>query len=1328
MLSRTVKRLGTLPSVSRQSLPRPARLYYSTPSKRTDSPALATKHADHNLTNPDMEGFLATPPKFTFLPSLLPESSSSSNRPLWFADSFTQDQMAIINACLHNFFDVPRARSIFDRLRSERGSVTYLEPRMYNAFLEAYIGMASNESEPNKEYWLESAWELYDVIESEMERVAPSEETYATMLLAWHRFGPDSPNHIPDVGAQPPKTLLKAINERQISLEAIVANRVFTSSEEVAAIIRVLSKAAVDLNLSHIVSQLGQAEIVGTHAPDILDDVPEARPVLKEKKREPGSDSKTSLEEEDPEYEVPFNLANLRRHLADISFARRVLPSDVVSRQKLLEETVYDTAVERLRHESSVFEELGLDNGSLRQPDLRRWMWEWHSKLQARLTAEVKSISEAERKKTFRAHGHNRNALLSPYLSLVNPERLSLITILEIMRLQGSGGVAEGMKTTRALISVGKAVESEYKAQMCRRNNISLPAVAKPGESGYFSNMGYKNLRERRLVAARHMQEGEAWSTAWTQATRAKVGGILVECLMDVATVERSMVFKGETVSETQQAFHHCYIHNRGQKLGVIRLNPAVSERLSKDSLGDTLHPRHLPMLVKPKPWLTYNEGGYFFNQVPAMRYKDSIEQQSYLKHASELGNVELVYAGLDVLGSTPWKINRAVFDVVLKVWNSGERLGKVPPANLDDAEPQPPTDGNPRSRVVYLAQMKQWTQDKASNHSDRCSVNYKIEIARTFLGDTIYFPHNIDFRGRAYPVPPHLNHIGDDLSRGLLMFAEGKPLGARGLRWLKIHLANLYGYDKANFDERVQFVEERLEHVFDSAMNPLEGGRWWTHADDPWQCLSTCKELHAALTSENPEEYVSCLPVHQDGTCNGLQHYAALGGDSRGAEQVNLAAGERPSDVYTYVGNMAEKVLKEDAERGEKYAVMLAGKITRKLVKQTVMTTVYGVTFIGAREQIEKQMRLAKHVPPEEFFMASAYLAKVVLNCIGDLFTGAKSIQNWLNMSARLVAKSIPGERIPEALEELRKKSKNNKATVTVDLLKREQMTSVVWTTPLGLPIVQPYRKPKRKQIMTKMQTVFISDPNSPAEVNMSKQASAFPPNFIHSLDATHMMLTALECQTRGMTFAAVHDSYWTHASNIDEMSTIIRDTFIALHSSEVLTKLHSEFKERYKGYKVPLTQLQGGGLVKTLRDMGVRFKATPEQARMLEPLSSLIEISEDDSSIEESQDTEDLKEIFRTEQEEKSTQPPKKKEQDEDEEFDDEDDSHEHEHEHVVEDDPQESSRAKAARLRKEQDAKAAIEMFGKFVNVTDLFPPLPKKGDFKVEAIKASQYFFS
>lgn len=202
--------------------------------------------------------------------------------------------------------------------------------------------------------------------------------------------------------------------------------------------------------------------------------------------------------------------------------------------------------------------------------------------------------------------------------------------------------------------------------------------------------------------------------------------------------------------SEEQPAFFHSYEYLRGHKLGVIRLNPEVSERMSRDGLRETLHPRQLPMLVKPKPWLSYDQGGYLYSQSAtphcllrhriysfllgsAMRFKDSQEQQSYLRHASEQGNLELVYAGLDVLGSTPWQVNRKVFDVVLNVWNSGERMCKIPPAVYDLPEPQKPEnyESDPKARLVYLTRQKVWSEGKANNHSDRCSVNYKIEIAR---------------------------------------------------------------------------------------------------------------------------------------------------------------------------------------------------------------------------------------------------------------------------------------------------------------------------------------------------------------------------------------------------------------------------------------------------------------------------------------------------------------------------------------------------------------------------------------------------------------------
>lgn len=325
------------------------------------------------------------------------------------------------------------------------------------------------------------------------------------------------------------------------------------------------------------------------------------------------------------------------------------------------------------------------------------------------------------------------------------------------------------------------------------------------------------------------------------------------------------------------------------------------------------------------------------------MRYKDTAEQLTYVRHASQLGNVELLFAGLDVLGSTPWKINKSVFDVVLTIWNSGGEFLKIPPAVYEEPEPirPPDLDKNVGERMKWLMRMRQWNTNKSNAYSERCSVNYKIEIARAFLGDTFYLPHNIDFRGRAYPIPPHLSHVGDDLSRGLLTFAEGKELGASGLRWLKIHLANLYGYDKGSFEERVKFVEDSLDDVFDSAASPLNGKLWWSKADDPWQCLACCIELRNALTSPDPEKYESCLPVHQDGTCNGLQHYAALGGDDRGAAQVNLSVTDRPSDVYTYVAQMVNEQVEKDARRGLPVAKLVEGKISRKVVKQTVNTPI---------------------------------------------------------------------------------------------------------------------------------------------------------------------------------------------------------------------------------------------------------------------------------------------------------------------------------------------------------------------------------------------------
>jgi DNA-directed RNA polymerase len=213
--------------------------------------------------------------------------------------------------------------------------------------------------------------------------------------------------------------------------------------------------------------------------------------------------------------------------------ARKMLEKDLHGRQRHLESSVYDLALEQLQYRAKVFAEKGIDQEShLRDSELQSWMWTWHTRLVERLKVEIIRIQRSEKRSDVN---------MAPYVTLINPEKLSLLTILELMRLQGSGGVSLGMKTTRALIDVGKAVENEYKAQMCKKHDIPLPQHIS-NKTNFFSLAGYQHLRQIRTAAAASMEYGDVWSATWSQVARSQIGAVLVECLMDVAEVTRMKV------------------------------------------------------------------------------------------------------------------------------------------------------------------------------------------------------------------------------------------------------------------------------------------------------------------------------------------------------------------------------------------------------------------------------------------------------------------------------------------------------------------------------------------------------------------------------------------------------------------------------------------------------------------------------------------------------------------------------------------------------------------------------------------------------------------
>ncbi|EFR02380.1 DNA-directed RNA polymerase [Nannizzia gypsea CBS 118893] len=827
-------------------------------------------------------------------------------------------------------------------------------------------------------------------------------------------------------------------------------------------------------------------------------------------------------------------------------------------RQEQLEKDSLTSAIERWRKES----EGAIGQRRQVEAKLNAFMYEWYQGVLGKIKEELDLAKRSESKKKLTSEESERCEYI-PFLLAVGPSKLAAVTILSVLGSIGSSGMDKGIKLSSLFTNIGRAVKDEYIVETTRRSAIE---EAQNENEVYYLNKTFRQMKvynttgKFRSYMQKHTKDQPP--VHWPASTEIKIGALLSSMLFSTAEIPTS---HKDPVAETvtyamEPAFQHVYQLQKGHNVGYVQLHEKVVERLRKEPSGNLLA-KHLPMVSTPRPWVSNTQGGFLTQPTQVVRTRHDDAQSQYLQAASDRGDLDELYKGLTILGKTGWKINRPVFDVMLEAWNSGEEVANIVAANLNLPELEKPDAEDREAIKTYYRAKTRADNKKMGNHSQRCYLNFQMEIARAYLNESFYLPHNMDFRGRAYPLPPYFNQMGADNCRGLLLFSEGRVLGESGLRWLRIHLSNVFGYDKASFQEREQFSIDHVEEILDSANNGLKGKRWWLKAADPFQCLAACVELKNALSLPDPTQYVSHLPVHQDGSCNGLQHYAALGGDAIGARQVNLEPGDRPSDIYTAVAEHVKASIANDAKAGDPIAKLMDGKITRKVVKQTVMTNVYGVTFIGATRQVRRQIE--DHYPElaesDEISKCAVHVSRAIFSALNSMFSGAHDIQFWLGDCANRVTRSLNPSQIEEIRKELEAPSKT-------DLSKKLKFNnSVIWTTPLKLPVVQPYREAKARQIPTSLQLCTIKDVRGANEVNRRKQLQAFPPNFIHSLDATHMMLSAIKCDELGLNFSAVHDSFWTHAGDIDKMNRVLRDAFVRMHSDDIVGRLAAEFDARY-------------------------------------------------------------------------------------------------------------------------------------------------------------------
>jgi DNA-directed RNA polymerase, mitochondrial len=634
----------------------------------------------------------------------------------------------------------------------------------------------------------------------------------------------------------------------------------------------------------------------------------------------------------------------------------------------------------------------------------------------------------------------------------------------------------------------------------------------------------------RRRVMMALMRKDDFDPPRWIKPTRVLVGMKMIEVVTQAT---------GITVVDTVRM---------GQKdVHVVRLTDEALKLLSdKRGYFSMTQPALGPCVVPPKQWDARGRDGGYHSPVTIKPLK--LVRAPY----RELVPGDVVEA-VNHLQNTAWRVNKRVLGVMkLVVYDKMDHLDVLPPVDDVPIPPKPEDIAeNEDARKAYRAEASRAYGENAARKSKRIMVYRSLGVAEQYVQyDAIYFPHSLDFRGRVYPISQWLHPQGPDSVKGLLEFAEAKPIGAgQGPGWLAIHGANCFGVDKVSLEERIEWVEEHRHLIKEVGADPMQC-LWWTEADSPWCFLAFCMEWSgyvSACEAGRGEHFMSRLPVMVDGSCNGIQHFSAMLRDPVGGMATNLVPSDRPSDIY---GKVAEAVIERLREDGSEVgAKWIEWGINRKVTKRSVMVLPYGGTFSSCRDYVDEAVRERGPSPwagdVEGEREAINLLAKTVWVSIGDVVIGARAAMKWLQSCARLVFK--------------------------------HGAKSIWWRTPTGLKVAQNYHQFDKKQVKTSflgnVRFRFNTQIES-ARPDASSHVNGFSPNFVHSLDASALIGTVNLAHDNGVTaFAAVHDSYGTHAADMQTLAACIRHAFVNLYEDhDVLADLHSDITTQVpEGVVVP-------------------------------------------------------------------------------------------------------------------------------------------------------------
>ena len=755
----------------------------------------------------------------------------------------------------------------------------------------------------------------------------------------------------------------------------------------------------------------------------------------------------------------------------------------------------------------------------------------------------------------------------------------------------------KGWTRTAAALQIGRLIEIEKEAH--DRRNSSVPSkVSKDGEKMSEGEV-FKSME-----AAAMRKAGTNWQRKAKLKAKIEYLDFSKIAKWDVVRCKKVSVPLLNIVLENSNVFTTVVRSKKSKTEERITLTDDAHLAIKKgEAWEEWQEPMLAPMIVPPRCWESTTTGCYLdqtlASLVPLVR-NGSDEQNSALEHlirsSKEAGTGVLKNLGdseqqlpdfltsLNLLQKTPLKINVFVLNALSWAWAKGCDFGKFPKSSLlQESSKLSPEEFGALSKVQKSA-----AAEKIRSIKDR---NLGIKSAQSLMEqdltcafeladyDQFYLGWNMDTRGRVYPVSSFSYHR-DDHIKALFLLARGKAIDAEGLKWLMIHAANVYDFEKVSnkpFVDRELWFQANKDKILEVA-GDIEGTfDFWSKADKPFQFLAACDAYATFL--EDGQAYLCGIPTALDGTNSGVQHYSAASKNSKDGALVNLVPSESPQDVYQKVAELTVGNLRailncnstadtaEELEKEERRKILaekwLNFGINRKHTKRNTMCFGYNSAVSGFADQIFEDFLkplnysviegvIERHPfgdTEQEQRTAARFLAEINYSSVQETVQSAEAGMNFLKSCASALG-----------LE--------NKP--------------VRWTTPSGFIVVHKYPKKIRHalklfmydtglQVKKRKQATVISF--SP-DIDRRKSMAAVSANFVHSMDSSHLLSTILKASrpdvdgNPGMRdFFVIHDSFGSVPCETPAMYRSVREAFVEMYQDRcVFTDLLNEVQSQLK------------------------------------------------------------------------------------------------------------------------------------------------------------------